>query len=74
MKNGVILANSGHFDVEIDMGGLRDMSESVRRVRPFLDEYKVAGKKIFVAGEGRLINLAAAEGHKRAGGKRHLLR
>lgn len=63
MKNGVILANSGHFDVEIDMKGLKEMSESVRRVRPFLDEYKVDGKKIFVAGEGRLVNLAAAEGH-----------
>ena len=63
MKDGVILANSGHFDVEIDMKGLKNMAESSRRVRPFLDEYQVAGKKIFVAGEGRLINLAAAEGH-----------
>ena len=63
MKDGVILANSGHFDVEIDMKGLKNMAESVKRVRPFLDEYKVADKKIFVAGEGRLINLAAAEGH-----------
>lgn len=63
MKNGVILANSGHFDVEIDMKGLKEMAQSVRRVRPFLDEYMVDGKKIFVAGEGRLVNLAAAEGH-----------
>lgn len=63
MKDGVILANSGHFDVEIDLKGLKKMSESVRRVRPFLDEYKINGKKIFVAGEGRLVNLAAAEGH-----------
>lgn len=63
MKDGVIIANSGHFDVEIDIGGLKNISESVRRVRPSLDEYKVAGKKIFIAGEGRLINLAAAEGH-----------
>jgi len=63
MKDGVILANSGHFDVEIDLKGLKKISESVRRVRPFLDEYKVTGKKIFVAGEGRLVNLAAAEGH-----------
>lgn len=63
MKDGVILANSGHFDVEIDLKGLKSMSESAKRVRPSLDEYKVAGKKIFVAGEGRLVNLAAAEGH-----------
>lgn len=63
MKDGVILANSGHFDVEIDLKGLKNISDSVRRVRPFLDEYKVAGKKIFIAGEGRLVNLAAAEGH-----------
>lgn len=63
MKDGVILANSGHFDVEIDMKGLKNMAESVRRVRPFLDEYRVAGKRIFVASEGRLVNLAAAEGH-----------
>lgn len=63
MKDGVILANSGHFDVEIDMKGLKNMAESARKVRPFLDEYKIAGKRIFVAGEGRLVNLAAAEGH-----------
>ncbi|MBI2450239.1 MAG: adenosylhomocysteinase [Candidatus Nealsonbacteria bacterium] len=63
MKDGVILANSGHFDVEIDLKGLKKISESVRRVRPSLDEYMVQGKKIFVAGEGRLVNLAAAEGH-----------
>lgn len=63
MKDGAILANSGHFDVEIDMKGLKDMAESVRRVRPFLDEYSVQGKRIFVAGEGRLVNLVAAEGH-----------
>src|SRR3989344_1999772 len=53
MKDGAILANSGHFDVEIDIKGLKNMSESVRRVRPFLDEYKINGKKIFVAGGGR---------------------
>ena len=63
MKDGAILANSGHFDVEIDIKGLKKMSGSVRRVRPFLDEYKAQGKKIFVAGEGRLVNLTAAEGH-----------
>lgn len=62
MKNGAILANSGHFDVEIDLAGLGKISKP-RRVRQFLDEYTIAGKKIFVAGEGRLVNLAAAEGH-----------
>lgn len=63
MKDGAILANSGHFDVEIDLKGLKNISSSIRRVRPFLDEYRVGDKKNFVAGEGRLINLAAAEGH-----------
>ncbi|MBI4101695.1 MAG: adenosylhomocysteinase [Candidatus Nealsonbacteria bacterium] len=64
MKDGVILANSGHFDVEIDLKGLKKIASSIRRVRPYLEEYKVDdGKKIFVAGEGRLVNLAAAEGH-----------
>ena len=63
MKPGVILANSGHFDVEIDLKGLKKISKSSRKVRPSFDEYAVDGKKIFVAGEGRLVNLAAAEGH-----------
>ncbi len=64
MKNGTILANSGHFDVEIDLKGLKQISKSTRKVRPFLDEYVMQdNKKIFVAGEGRLVNLAAAEGH-----------
>lgn len=63
MKDGAILANSGHFDVEIDLKGLKRIASSVRRVRPFLDEYFVDGKKIYLCGEGRLINLSAAEGH-----------
>jgi len=63
MKHGVILANSGHFDIEIDIKRLEEISSSKRKIRPFLDEYMVEGKKIFVAGEGRLVNLAAAEGH-----------
>ncbi|MCX6707743.1 MAG: adenosylhomocysteinase [Candidatus Woesearchaeota archaeon] len=63
MKNGTILANSGHFDIEIDLKGLKGIASSERRVRPFLDEYVLHGKKIFVCGEGRLVNLAAAEGH-----------
>ena len=63
MKDGAILANSGHFDVEIDIKGLKKISSRERRVRPFLDEYTIDGKKIFLCGEGRLVNLAAAEGH-----------
>ncbi|MDO8740973.1 MAG: adenosylhomocysteinase [Candidatus Woesearchaeota archaeon] len=63
MKEGAILANSGHFDIEIDVKGLKQIASGERRVRPFLDEYIVDGKKIFLCGEGRLVNLAAAEGH-----------
>jgi adenosylhomocysteinase len=64
MKDGAILANSGHFDVEIDVKGLKKLAKSERRVRPSLDEYTLEnGNKIFLAGEGRLVNLAAAEGH-----------
>jgi adenosylhomocysteinase len=64
MKDGAVLANSGHFDCEIDVNGIDSASKSKRRVRPFMDEYVMkSGKKIFILGEGRLINLAAAEGH-----------
>lgn len=63
MKNGAILANSGHFDIEIDVKGIQAIASDVRRVRPMLDEYTLGDKKIFIAGEGRLVNLAAAEGH-----------
>ncbi|MFH1439603.1 MAG: adenosylhomocysteinase [Candidatus Woesearchaeota archaeon] len=63
MKDGAILANSGHFDIEIDTKGMKEIASSTRRVRPFLDEFIVDGKKIFLCGEGRLVNLAAAEGH-----------
>ncbi|MBI4379213.1 MAG: adenosylhomocysteinase [Nitrospinae bacterium] len=65
MKDGAILCNSGHFDVEIDLKGLREMSMRVNRnVRDFVDEHILKdGKRIFLLGEGRLINLAAAEGH-----------
>ncbi len=66
MKNGACLFNSGHFDAEIDLRALKAASASVRRVRPFLDEYALDGKALFVGGEGRLINLAAAEGHPSA--------
>lgn len=64
MKDGAVVANSGHFNVEIDIKSLEKMSESKRRVRPFVDEYALEnGRKVFLLGEGRLINLAAAEGH-----------
>lgn len=68
MKDGAIVANSGHFDVEINKVALRDMSiGDPRRVRPFVDEYTLKdGRQIHVLGEGRLINLAAAEGHPAA--------
>jgi len=64
MKDGAILANSGHFDVEIDVNGLKKMAKKERRIRPFLDEYTLNnGKRIYLCAEGRLVNLAAAEGH-----------
>ena len=63
MKNGAIMANSGHFDVEIEVDKLRQAATSHKRVRPFMDEYILDGKKLFILGEGRLVNLAAAEGH-----------
>lgn len=71
MKSGTLLANSGHFDLEIDLKALKVMSKEVKRVRPMLEEYQISGqgsavrgqKSIFVLGEGRLVNLAAAEGH-----------
>ena len=71
MKTGAIMANSGHFDVELDLPGIKKITSRVRRVRPFLDEYSMkganargtSGKVVYVAAEGRLVNLAAAEGH-----------
>ena len=68
MKDGAILANSGHFDVEIDKGALRELATGgVRRLRQFVDEYTLAdGRRINLLGEGRLVNLAAAEGHPAA--------
>ena len=64
MKDGAIVANSGHFNVEINIPALQAMSKSKRLVRPFVEEYVLKdGRKVFVLGEGRLINLAAAEGH-----------
>ena len=67
MKDGAIFANSGHFDVEIDIGALEEMSDGRQTVRPYVDEYLMAdGRKLYLLGEGRLINLAAAEGHPSA--------
>jgi adenosylhomocysteinase len=67
LKDGAILANSGHFNVEIDLEALEQMSASRRTVRPLVDEFtQKDGRRIYVLGEGRLINLAAAEGHPAA--------
>src|SRR5439155_407902 len=67
LKDGAILANAGHFNVELDLATLGGMAKSHRRVRPFVEEYTLQnGRRIFVLGEGRLINLAAAEGHPAA--------
>ncbi len=64
MKDGAILANSGHFNVEINIPALESMALSKRRIRPFVDEYTLDdGRHLYLLGEGRLINLAAAEGH-----------
>jgi adenosylhomocysteinase len=65
MKDGAIVCNSGHFDLELNLVALREMSEQVVQLRPFVEEYKVkaTGSRVIVLGEGRLINLAAAEGH-----------
>ena len=64
MKNGAILANSGHFNVEIDLEALAEMASSRRQTREFVEEYALRdGRRLYVLGEGRLINLSAAEGH-----------
>jgi adenosylhomocysteinase len=64
MRSGAIVANSGHFNVEINIPALEGMAKSKRRIRPFVDEYTLSDRRcIFLLGEGRLINLAAAEGH-----------
>lgn len=64
MKDGAVLANSGHFDHEVDVAALEKAAKRKRRVRHYLDEYLLkSGRVVFVAGEGRLVNLASAEGH-----------
>ncbi|HRT61343.1 MAG TPA: adenosylhomocysteinase [Syntrophales bacterium] len=64
MKDGAIVANSGHFNVELDLEGLEAVSRGKRRVRDYIQEYRLTnGRRVYVLGEGRLINLTAAEGH-----------
>ncbi|MEA1970700.1 MAG: adenosylhomocysteinase, partial [Thermodesulfobacteriota bacterium] len=64
MKDGAIVSNSGHFNVELDIEGLKEVSEYTGRIRKYIDEYTLEnGRRIYILGEGRLINLAAAEGH-----------
>jgi adenosylhomocysteinase len=64
MSNGAIICNAGHFNVELDIPGLESLATTQREVRPFVREYRLTdGRALFLLGEGRLINLAAAEGH-----------
>ncbi|MFA6917704.1 MAG: adenosylhomocysteinase, partial [Candidatus Gracilibacteria bacterium] len=72
MKDGAVLANSGHFDCEIDVAGIKARAKSVRTIRPFMEECVIGGgkaggvagaRRVYILGEGRLVNLAAAEGH-----------
>ena len=64
MKDGAIVANSGHFNVELDLQGLAGLTKATREIRPFVQEHTLEdGRCVYVLGEGRLINLAAAEGH-----------
>ena len=64
MKDGAILANSGHFNAEIDLNGLKDSTKSKRIIREFVEEFKLKnGRAVYVLGDARLVNLAAAEGH-----------
>jgi adenosylhomocysteinase len=67
MKDGAILCNAGHFDVEIDLAALAELSESTREVRPLVAEHRLAGgRRLHLLAEGRLVNLASAEGHPAA--------
>ena len=64
MKDGAVLANAGHFNVEIDVAGLERIAVAKRRIRPYLEEYALPnGRRVYLIGEGRLVNLVAAEGH-----------
>lgn len=63
MKSGAIIANSGHFDIEIDVSGIKKIAGKKRQMRPFVDEYTIGKKVVYVLADGRLVNLSAAEGH-----------
>jgi adenosylhomocysteinase len=64
MKDGAIIANSGHFNVELDLDGLRELTLSRRKIRDFVEEFEIKrGQRVYLLGEGRLVNLASAEGH-----------
>jgi adenosylhomocysteinase len=64
MRDGAILANSGHFDAELELGALSELCDNrIREVRQDVQEYDLGDRRIYVLGEGRLVNLAAAEGH-----------
>ena len=62
-KPGVILANAGHFDVEINKQALKKLAKKIKQVRPMVEEFDFGTKKVYLLAEGRLVNLAAAEGH-----------
>jgi adenosylhomocysteinase len=66
LRDGAILANAGHFNDEIDLGYLTSNASECREVRPFVKEYRVGGRRVVVLADGRLVNLAAAEGHPAA--------
>jgi adenosylhomocysteinase len=67
MRDGAILANSGHFDAELELGALRDLcGQRIRDVRPDVQEYDLGDRRLYVVAEGRLVNLGAAEGHPAA--------
>ena len=67
MKDGAILANTGHFNVEIDIPALRQLATDTREARPLVDEFTLAdGRKLYLLADGRLLNLSAAEGHPAA--------
>jgi adenosylhomocysteinase len=66
MKDGAVLANAGHFDVEIDLEGLRALADDVREVRPRVEQYAIGDRRLNLLASGRVVNLAAAEGHPAA--------
>jgi adenosylhomocysteinase len=62
MKDGAVLANAGHFDVEIDLADLRELAGGVREVLPLVEQYDLGGRRLNLLASGRVVNLAAAEG------------